>query len=238
MSNRSEFIAGVRAQIPILLGVAPFGMIYGVLATNAGLPPAAAQAMSSVVFAGSSQFIAASLFPTSAPFAVFVITTFIVNLRHMLYSASIAPHVEPLPLRWKLLVAYLLTDEAYAIGILNYRRAADDSKHFFYFGAALALWATWQVSTAIGIFFGTRVPASWALDFALPLTFIAIVIPALADRPSTLAALVAAVTAVAAYELPYKLGLITAAFAGIFAGLIFERGARIANEPVEHSRAD
>lgn len=232
--NRSEFLAGVRAQLPILLGVAPFGMIYGVLAMGAGLPSSVAQAMSSVVFAGSSQFIGASLFANSAPFLVIVVTTFVVNLRHALYSASIAPYLERLPLRWKFLFAYLLTDEAYAVAIIRYRRdpplpageesrVTEKSHHSYYLGTALALWTTWQLSTAIGIFFGAQVPASWALDFALPLTFIAIVIPALADRPAVVSALVGATVAVAAYEWPYKLGLMAAALAGIGAGLVAEQ---------------
>ncbi|MBM4423449.1 MAG: AzlC family ABC transporter permease [Chloroflexi bacterium] len=225
--NRSDFPAGVRAQLPILLGVAPFGLIYGVLAVGAGLPPSIAQAMSSIVFAGSSQFIGTNLFADNAPFVVIVLTTFVVNLRHALYSASLAPHLERLPLRWKMLFAYLLTDEAYATGILNYQkpdRSGDPWKrHSFYFGTALALWLTWQLSTGIGILFGAQVPASWALDFALPLTFIALVIPALADRPAVISAVVGATVAVAAYDWPYKLGLMAAALTGIIAGLIAEQ---------------
>ena len=226
--NHSSFLSGIRAQLPILLGVAPFGMIYGVLARSAGLPPEIAQAMSSIVFAGSSQFIGTTLFRESAPFIVIVLTTFVVNLRHALYSASLAPYVESLPLRWKILIAYLLTDEGYAVGIVRYQQlerseVKENSGHFYYLGGALALWTTWQLSTAIGVFFGAQVPASWGLDFALPITFIAIMIPALADRPSALAAVVAAVVALAAHDLNYKLGLIIAALSGIVAGLMAER---------------
>jgi len=230
---RNNFLSGIRAQLPILLGVAPFGMIYGVLARNAGLPPEVAQAMSSIVFAGSSQFIGTTLFKEAAPFVVIVLTTFVVNLRHALYSASLAPYVESLSLRWKILIAYLLTDEAYAVGIVRYRESPSpqrgeglgvrgDSNHFYYLGGAIALWTTWQITTAIGVFFGAQIPAQWGLDFALPITFIAIVIPALIDRPSALAAVVAAVVALAAYDLNYKLGLIIAAVSGIVAGLIAE----------------
>jgi 4-azaleucine resistance transporter AzlC len=227
MSNRSEFFAGIRAQVPILLGVTPFGMIYGVLAISAGLPTSLAQAMSAVVFAGSSQFIATNLFATGAPFVVILLTTFVVNLRHALYSASVAPYVSALPLRWKLAVAYLLTDEAYAVAILRYRAEGSEpvagghraSPHSYYLGTALALWATWQASTAVGIFLGAQVPASWGLDFALPITFIALVVPALKDRPSVLSAVVAGAVALAAYGWPYKLGLMAAALAGIATGL-------------------
>lgn len=235
--NLSSFFSGIRAQLPILLGVAPFGMIYGVLARSAGLPPEIAQAMSSIVFAGSSQFIGTTLFRESAPFVVIVLTTFVVNLRHALYSASLAPYVESLSLRWKILMAYLLTDEGYAVGIARYQQLPSNenvgSSHYYYLGSAMALWTTWQISTAIGVFFGAQVPASWGLDFALPITFIAIMIPALADRPSALAAAVAAVVALAAHDLNYKLGLIIAAMSGIIAGLIAERFTKHRVEKVE-----
>ena len=153
--NRSSFFSGIRAQLPILLGVAPFGMIYGVLARSAGLPPEIAQAMSSIVFAGSSQFIGTTLFRESAPFIVIELTTFVVNLRHALYSASLAPYVESLPLRWKLLIAYLLTDEGYAVGIVRYQQLPSNeivgSPHYYYLGGALvsvdnvaALYGDWS----------------------------------------------------------------------------------------------
>lgn len=221
--NLSSFLAGIRAQLPILLGVAPFGMIYGALARNAGLPPDIAQAMSAIVFAGSSQFIGTTLFKDTAPFLVIVVTTFVVNLRHALYSASIAPYVEKLSLRWKILFSYLLTDEAYAVGILHYQTNTTHASHYYYLGSALALWTTWQLTTALGVIFGAQIPPQWGLDFALPLTFIAIVIPALRDRPSAIAAVVAAVIALAAHDLPYKLGLIVAALGGIGAGLLTEK---------------
>ena len=145
-----------------------------------GLPPTAAQAMSSVVFAGSAQFVATQLIATDAPSLVLLLTTLVVNLRHMLYSASVAPFVRPLPRRWKWLLAYLLTDEAYAVAIPHYREPSDQAgKHWCFLGAGLALWAVWQASTAVGIFLGAQVPPSWSLDFTLPLTFIALVLPAL-----------------------------------------------------------
>ena len=132
---RTEFLAGVRAELPILLGVAPFGMIYGALAIGAGLPRGAAQAMSAIVFAGSLQFVATQLFATGAPVLVLLLTTFIVNLRHMLYSASLAPYLHKLPARWKWSLAYLLTDEAYAPTILHYRQGEENHG-----GSAASLW--------------------------------------------------------------------------------------------------
>ena len=124
LSSRTEFLNGVKAELPLLLGVLPFGMIYGALAVKLGLPPALALAMSSIVFAGSSQLIGAPLIAAGTPGAVIIATTFVVNLRHALYSASVAPFIKQLPMRWKVLLAYLLTDEAYPEG--NKAHANDD----------------------------------------------------------------------------------------------------------------
>ena len=222
-TKSSSFLAGVRAEFPLLISVFPFGLIYGALALGAGISAVAAQSMSWIVFAGSSQFIAAQLIHDAAPGLVIVLTIAVVNLRHMLYSASIAPFIESLPTRWKHLLAYLLTDEAYAIAITHYDESGiTPTSHWFFFGAGLSLWSTWQVSTAIGIFLGAVIPASWPLDFALPLTFIALVMPALKNRPSVAAAVSAGLTALLAYSLPYKLGLILAALVGIAVGTILE----------------
>jgi 4-azaleucine resistance transporter AzlC len=225
-TRRAEFLAGCRDEAPILLGVMPFGMIYGVLALGAGLPPLVAQAMSSVVFAGSSQFIAAQLIHEGIPAAVLVLTIFVVNLRHALYSATVAPHLKRLGAGWKALLAYLLTDEAFAVAITRYQRDGADGPpphhQWYFFGAGITLWSSWQVSTAVGIFLGTQVPASWGLDFTLALTFIALVFPALRDRATTAAALSAGAVAVLASGLPYKLGLMAAALVGVLAGLVLE----------------
>jgi len=218
----------VRAQLPILVGVAPFGMIYGILAAEAGLPVAAALGMSAIVFAGSSQFIAAQLFAVGTPGLVIVLTTAAVNLRHALYSASLAPYVRHLSPAWKYLLAFLLTDEAYAVTITHFQPtdpadARRSALHWYFFGAGITLWLAWQISTAVGVLLGTRAPEGWALDFTLPLTFIALLIPLLRGCPSALAAVAAGVTAVAAHDLPYNLWLVLAIAVGIGAGLASER---------------
>lgn len=225
--HRREFLAGVKAELPILLGVSPFGMIYGVLALSAGLPASLAFAMSSVVFAGSAQFVAAQLIGTGAPGIVILVTTFIVNLRHVLYSASIAPYLKPLNTRWKCLLAYLLTDEVYAVAVTRYAQLAaspsgSPSVRWYFLGAGLAQWSAWQASTAVGIALGAQIPPGWALDFAIALTFIALVIPTLTDRPTVAAALAAGIIAVLAAGWPYKLGLVLAAVVGILVGLLVE----------------
>jgi predicted branched-subunit amino acid permease len=221
--NRAEFLSGVINELPLLLGVSPFGMIYGALALQALLPVAAAQAMSSIIFAGSAQFISTQLLAQGIPLVILVGTVFIVNLRHMLYSASIAPYTRHLSMAWKAVLAYFLTDEAYVIAIAHYNEDTPlERKHWYFLGAGVTLWTGWQIATAAGIFLGAQVPAAWSLDFALALTFIALVVPALKDRPAVVAAIVAGVIALVAYPLPYKLGLIAAAFGGIISGLVSE----------------
>ncbi|HSG42770.1 MAG TPA: AzlC family ABC transporter permease [Anaerolineales bacterium] len=218
-----QFLAGIQAEFPLLVGVFPFGMIYGALALNAGLSASASQMMSSIVFAGSAQFVTAQLVSDAAPGFVIVLTIAVVNLRHMLYSASLAPYLASVSMRWKTLLSYLLTDEAYAPTIIKYEReGVQPFTHWFLFGAGLSLWTTWQISTALGIFLGTAIPDSWSLDFALPLTFIAMVVPVLKGRPYVAAALSAGMTALAAFSLPYKLGLILAALVGIAVGTVLE----------------
>jgi 4-azaleucine resistance transporter AzlC len=226
-ARRREFLGGMRDEAPILLGVAPFGVIYGALAIASGLSPAVSQAMSSVIFAGSAQFIAAQLFAGSASGFVIVAVVFVVNLRHALYSASVAPHVRHLGPAWKAVLAYLLTDEAYAVVITYYNRPGDARlKHWYFLGAGLTLWASWQVSTAIGILVGSRIPANWPLAFMLPLTFIALVVPTLKDRPAILAALAAGLTGALAMGFPLRTGLLLAALVGIAVGMLVERAGR------------
>ena len=224
MSERyKNFWEGVRAELPLLVGGFPFGMIYGALALNAGLSSAASQMMSSIVFAGSAQFITAQLVHDAVPGFVIILTIAVVNLRHALYSASLAPFVASLPTRWKVLLSYLLTDEAYAPTVLHYEKEGiTPYSHWFFLGAGLCLWCDWQISTALGIFLGASIPDSWSLDFALPLTFIAMVVPVLKNRAAIAAALSAGITALLANTLPYKLGLILAALVGIVVGTVLE----------------
>jgi 4-azaleucine resistance transporter AzlC len=220
---KNEFWRGVRDESPILLGVAPFGLIFGALAVAAHIAAPAAQAMSSIIFAGSSQFIAAQMIGAGASGLVLLMVVFVVNLRHALYSASVAPYLRHLGRGWKILLAYLLTDEAYAVTITHYNRGGNPAnKHWYFLGAGLTLWTTWQISTALGIFIGAQLPQNWPLDFILPLTFIALVVPALKDKASTAAAVTAALVGVLTLGFPLKTGLLLAAFTGILSGLLIE----------------
>jgi 4-azaleucine resistance transporter AzlC len=206
----------------MLIGSIPFGMIYGVLAVGAGIPPVLAQAMSVIVFAGGAQFVTAQLVGAGLPAVVIIVTIFVLNLRHALYSASLVPYTRYLSPIWKWAVAYFLVDEAYAATIGRWRQGGGQA-HWYYLGAGLGLWVNWQISTAIGIFLGAQIPAAWALDFALPLTFMGLVIPTLTDRAIRVTAVVAGVVAVLLFGLPYKLGLLLAALIAMGVGLWTER---------------
>ncbi len=216
-------MAGFKALLPVLLGVVPFAMIFGVTAVNLAIPAFQAMGMSLIVFAGAAQLVALQLINGGAPLLVILASTFFVNLRFLMYSASIAPHLQEASGPRKGLLAYLLTDQAYAVAITHYNENPDAAyKPYFFLGAGVALAGTWQIGTAVGIFLGAQIPASWSLDFAMPLTFLALVFPALKDRPAALAAVAAGVTAVLAASLPYNLGLIIAALTGIFVGYLAE----------------
>jgi predicted branched-subunit amino acid permease len=223
---RAEFFAGCRAFGPMLMSIVPFGMVCGAAAISAGMTPWQAFAMSWVVFAGSAQIAATQLFASGAPLVVIIATAAVVNLRFMMYSASLGPHFRPLKIRWKALFAYLITDQAYALSIVRYmdeKNAGEGRQlHWFYFGLASAIWACWQVATVAGILLGSLVPASWSLDFVVPLTFIAMVVPLLSDRAMLVAALAGGMASVL-LVLPLKLNLIAAAMIGIAAGLASEK---------------
>ena len=225
MPARAEFLGGVRAELPLILGVVPFGLIYGVLARDARIPPEAAVAMSAIILAGSAQFIATQLFASAAPGFILLLTTFVVNLRHVLYSASLAPGLRPLRPAWRWVLAYLLTDEAYAVVIPRYSAGSehDAHKHWFMLGAGLTLWGSWLARSAVGVYLGAVVPSGWNLEFMLTLIFIAIVVPMLTDRPLVAAAAAGGLVAVATASLPLRLGLMAGAAAGITAGVVVER---------------
>jgi predicted branched-subunit amino acid permease len=221
--SRSAFLAGLRDVAPMMLGVAPFGMITGVAAVGIGLTPAQAVGMSVLVFAGASQLAGIALLGNGAAFVVVVATVFVVNLRHTMYSASLAPWLRSLAPVTRLGLSYLMTDHAYAFSILRFRREPTSfPRRDYYLGVGFPLWLVWLGATAVGAGLGARVPEGWHLDFAIPLTFIALLVPAVRDRPSALAAFVAGGLAVLAGGFPYNAGLMVAVIAGLAAGATAE----------------
>ena len=216
--RRDAFFGGIKAISPILLGVTPFALIAGISAINKGFSELEALGMSVIVFAGAAQLAVVDLIGQHASAAAIIFTALIINLRFSMYSASIAPHFNGVPLPWRGVLAYLLTDQAYAVSIATYGDRVPPSKSWFFFGAAITLWVIWQAGTAVGIFLGTHIPPSWSLDFAIPLTFLALLFPTIRNRPSVVAAVTAGLLALVGHNLPYNLGLFLASFGGIGAG--------------------
>jgi 4-azaleucine resistance transporter AzlC len=220
--NTADFRRGVRDVAPLLLGIVPFGLVAGIAAVEAGLDLPQALGMSVVVFAGASQLAALDLLGSDAPLLVVVVTATVINLRMLMYSASIAPYLRDLSAASKAGIAYLLTDQAYALSVASYRSAESVDRRAYYLGVAATLWAVWQVTTVAGVVLGPGVPEAWGLEFAVPLVFLALLVPAMEDGPTTLAALAGGAVAVAGAGLPLNLGLLVGATVGIVVGLAAE----------------
>jgi 4-azaleucine resistance transporter AzlC len=225
--DRSAFAAGARACLPVLLGIVPFGVICGVAMVASGIPPFAAMLMSLLVFAGASMMASAQLLASGTPALMVILATLFINLRFMMYSASLRPHFVHMPLRWRLLIGYLNADNVYGLCIARFADHPDDrSKFEFFLGAGVPIWLVWQGAVLGGVVIGAGVPASWRLEFAAPLAFIAMSVPLLRDRAMVAAALAAGLAVIATHDMPLKLTVIAAALAGIGTGLFVERKPR------------
>lgn len=222
----SSLAAGARDTLPMMVGAAPFGVIFGTLVASGPLAAWQGQLMSMSVYAGSSQFIAVGLVAGHAGLLVIWLTTFIVNLRHMLYAATLLPRVAHLPTRWRFALGFLMTDETFAV-MNGYYRTHPNAPlaHWYFLGSGLAMYINWQAWTLVGLLFGAAFPQlqSLGLDFAMVATFIAIVVPQLNRIPHFGAALAAGIFAWLLRDLPYKLGLMTSVLVGVVVGMALLR---------------
>lgn len=219
------FRLGIRDGLPFLIVIVPFGMLFGVLASEAGWSLTEVMAMTILVIAGASQFTALQLLSEHAPLVIAIATALAVNLRLAMYSASLAQHIGATPPLARMLAAYFLTDQTYGVsmnrlalgpGMTPRERLA----HFF--GGAVPVCLPWYFATWLGAALGNAIPPAFALDFAVPITFIAIVGPGLRTLPQAAAALVSVVVALALAFLPYNLWLLAAAVAGMATGALKE----------------
>lgn len=223
---RAAFVRGVRDVLPVVIGVVPFGLIVGVSAVAAGLTTADTLASSLLVFAGASQLAMIDLLGQDAPWLVAVLTAAVINVRMVMYSASLAPWFASLPVGRRAGAAYFLTDQSFALAVTRYtttETTTPRSRLAYYLGTAIPLWANWQVMTVVGALAGAAVPEDVPLAATIPLVFLALLVPAVSDRPTLGAALVGGGVAVAAAPLPANLGLVVGALAGIAAGVVLDR---------------
>lgn len=226
-SPRSEFRAGLREMMPVLLGTTPFGFVTGVAASASGMSATQGVALSVFGFSGIAQLIAAQLIAVHSPVAVTVAAAFVVSLRFLMYSAAMAPHLAHLDWRWRASLSFLMTDQSFAAAARRYAEPGRaEHRHWFFLGSAVTLYVTWQLAVGVGIVAGAEVPSSWSLDFAVVLTFIALLVPAVRTRADLAAGIVAAAIALVASGLPYRLALVVASVGGIAVGLALEAWRR------------
>lgn len=223
MSRRQSFLAGARAIAPVLLGAVPFGLVAGAAAVSADLTVAQALGLSTVVFAGASQLAAIELLGRDAAFLVVVGTALVINARLVMYSASIAPYFDGVSRARRALIAYLLTDQAYALSVTRFREHGPSV--WYYFGTAAPLWVVFVAATAVGAVGGAQLPSALPLGFAVPLVFLAVLTPAVTDDASVVAAVVGGAVAVAGAGLPLNLGLLAGALSGVAAGLLADEAS-------------
>jgi predicted branched-subunit amino acid permease len=218
---RRAYWQGFRDGLPFLLVIVPFGMLFGVVAAEAGWNLAEVMGMSVLVIAGASQFTALQLMSEHAPTLIVVGTALAVNLRMAMYSAAMVPHVGAAPLWQRALVAYFLVDQTYGasmhrIALQPRMNTSEKVAHFF--GNVTPVCGPWYLSSWAGAAAGAAIPDALALDFAVPITFIAIVAPALRSLPHLAAAVVSVGVALALAWMPYNLWLIPAALLAMLAG--------------------
>jgi predicted branched-subunit amino acid permease len=221
---RAAFLDGLRDLAPLNLGTVPFGLIVGVAAASSRMGALAGWSTSPIIFGGSAQVVTIDLYDTGAAAIVIIATALVVNARHVMYSAVLAPWFRPFPNVWRYGLAYLMTDQLFATAVTRWQGNDDSTYHRWYFlGGGLCLWLPWQMASAAGAVLGAQVPAEWSLDFAIPMVFLVLLIMAVHDRPGVVAAVVGGGVALAARDVALNLGLVAATIAGIVAGLLAER---------------
>ena len=224
MSPRQTYRTGILDGLPFLLVIIPFGLLFGVVATEAGLSLANTMVMTMAVIAGASQFTALQMMSDGAGITMIVLASLAVNLRMAMYSASLVPHLGAAPMWQRALVSYAMVDQAYAVAATKFERVdwSVQAKVAYYFGVATPIVPAWGLMTLVGALVGSTIPESWGLDFVLPITFISLVGPLLRTLPHILAATASVIAGLLLAGLPSGFGLLIAAFIAMCVGAVTE----------------
>ena len=237
-SQQQQFIKGVQSTLAFQTGVIPFGLLYATLATTAGFPWWLVMLFSVVVFAGSSQLVFIDLLAHLGSPLQAVLGSNIFNMRHLIYSAAISQEFSPFPRRWKIILGYLLTDQLYAITETHKTEIARiplDVRRWFYLGSGLSTWTFWQLSSALGIFFGRLVPATWNLDFAIPLMFLPMLFKVCKNKFSYYTASFSVLFVCLFQKIPYGLGLMLAIVLASLLGTYLENKTKNESSPMSET---
>ena len=220
-SNLEIFFKGVIDVSPLMIPVIPFGLIFGILAIDIGFSPIATMGMSLIIFGGASQIILLQLFSGGASSLVIISSVGAVNSRHLLYGAVVSEHVSDLKLIWKIIISYFLIDQAFARSNDYLKKSTEKNKFFHLIGGGVTCWVIWQSTTFLGIILGAAIPEKLGLSFAVPLTFLAILINDFRKMNNLIVIVVSGMVATLGFNyIPYKAYVIIAAFCGLFVAFI------------------
>lgn len=220
-ANKSAFWRGFLDCSPFILVVAPFGLLFGVVSTEAGLNLFETMSMTILVIAGAAQFTAIALLEDQAPTFMVIIAALAVNLRMAMYSAALVPHLGKTSLGTRILASYFMIDQTFAVSIKKFENEPEwtvSQKVAYYFGCASSICPFWYIFCLVGAIAGQAIPAEYSLDFAIPICFISLVAPMLRSLPHLIAALVSVFLALILAWIPYNLWLLIAALFAMMAG--------------------
>ena len=218
------FLKGIIDVSPLMIPVVPFGLIFGVLAIDVGFTPLQAMGMSLIVFGGASQIVLLQLFSGGASSLVIISSVGAVNSRHLLYGAVVSEHLSDLKLIWKIIISYFLIDQAFAISNEYFRKNKERNRYFHLVGGGAACWIIWQSTTLLGIILGSAIPEKLGLSFAVPLTFLALLVNDFRKFTNLVVIIVSGSVATLGYNfIPFKAYVIVAALAGLLTAIVLTK---------------
>ena len=218
------FLKGIIDVSPLMIPVIPFGLIFGVLAIDVGFTPVQTMGMSLIVFGGASQIVLLQLFSGGASSLVIISSVGAVNSRHLLYGAVVSEHLSDLKLIWKIVISYFLIDQAFAISNQYFKKTKERNKYFHLVGGGATCWIIWQSTTLLGIILGSAIPEKLGLSFAVPLTFLALLVNDFRKFINVIVIVVSGLVATFGYNfIPFKAYIIVAALTGLFTAMILTR---------------
>ena len=218
------FLKGVIDVSPLMIPVVPFGLIFGVLAIDVGFTPIETMGMSLIIFGGASQIVLLQLFSGGASSLVIISSVGAVNSRHLLYGAVVSEHLSDLKLIWKIIISYFLIDQAFARSNEYFKKNKDEIKYFHLVGGGATCWIIWQSTTFLGIILGAAIPEKLGLSFAIPLTFLALLINDFRKFINVFVIIVSGLVATLGYNIiPFKAYVIVAALIGLLSAIILTK---------------
>ena len=223
-SNLKIFFKGIIDVSPLMIPVVPFGLIFGVLSIDIGFTPLETMGMSIIIFVGASQIILLQLFTGGASSLVIISSVGAVNSRHLLYGAVVSEHLSDLKMIWKILISYFLVDQAFARSNEYFKNNSNNNKYFHLVGGGITCWVIWQTTTFLGIVLGSFIPEKLGLSFAVPLTFLALLVNDFRKLINVIVIIISGIVATFGFSyIPYKAYAIVAGLTALFFAAILTK---------------